>query len=309
MSPARQLLAVFAALFVVACPLIATGEDGPAPATAAAFPFRLGALQLVVVRGGAWRAANDGSVFGLNASRAAVTALLARSGARTDAVTMDVDALVVRLPNQLVLIDAGLGPRDHGVVAASLALAGIRPDEVTDVLVTHGHTDHVDGLVTAGGAPAFPRAVVRMSAREWASMRADRWEAATAKAIAPQVRVFQPGVEVLPGITPFALYGHTPGHVGYEIVSDGQRLVDIGDVAHSSIISLAEPGWTIDFDADRAAGVRTRKAELARLAADRTLAFAPHFPFPGIGRVIRSGDGCAWSPVSSPSPEQTSSGS
>ncbi|HEY2481948.1 MAG TPA: MBL fold metallo-hydrolase, partial [Caulobacteraceae bacterium] len=117
------------------------------------------------------------------------------------------------------------------------------------------------------------------------------------RTIAAQVRVFQPGAPVLPGITPIALYGHTPGHVGYEIVSDGQRLIDIGDIAHSPIISLAKPNWTIDFDEDRAAGASTRRAELARLAADRTLVFAPHFPFPGIGRVRRAGDGFSWAPA------------
>jgi glyoxylase-like metal-dependent hydrolase (beta-lactamase superfamily II) len=274
--------------------LAARAKDGPSQAAPAAHAFRLGALQLTVLRGGAWEAFNDGETFGLNASREAVSGVLARAGAPTDKVALDIDALLVRLPGRLLLIDAGLGPADHGVIIASLALAGVRPSEITDVLITHAHTDHVDGLVGEGGKPAFPHAVVRMSAREWTSMKQDRWEAATARVIASQVKVFEPGAEVLPGITPIALSGHTPGHVGYEIVSGGQRLIDIGDVAHSSIISLAKPDWTIDFDQDRAAGAQTRRAELTRLANAHGLVFAPHFPFPGIGYVVKAGDGFRW---------------
>ncbi|HEY1752561.1 MAG TPA: MBL fold metallo-hydrolase [Caulobacteraceae bacterium] len=256
MPLARLAVALIAAL-ALAGPLAARAEDGPMQKPPAAYSFRLGALRLAVARGGGWRALNDGTVFGKNATRAEVAAVLAKAGAPTDVVTMDVDALVVRLPGHVVLIDAGLGPADHGVVRQSLAMAGVKPAEVTDVLITHGHTDHVDGLVGDDGKPAFPAAVVRMSAREWASMQADKWEAGTARVIAPQVRTFAPGVELLPGITPIALYGHTPGHVGYVIASGGQRLVDIGDIAHSSIISLARPDWIIDFDSDPAMGART----------------------------------------------------
>lgn len=294
--PSRRIAAL-ALTLAVAMPIAAQAKDGPAEAPPAAHTFQLGALRPVVVRGGGWRAFNDGTVFGLNATRPEVTALLAKAGAPTDAVTLDVDALLVRLPGHVVLIDAGLGPADHEVILQSLAIAGVKPADVTDVLVTHGHTDHVGGLVDADNKPAFPNAIVRMSTREWASLQSDRWQTTLAKAIAPQVRVFEPGAELLPGITPIALYGHTPGHVGYVLVSGDARLVDIGDLAHSAIISLGKPGWTIDFDQDRDAGARTRQDELARLAADHTLIFAPHFPFPGIGRIAPAGDGYAWAPA------------
>src|SRR6185369_5237311 len=102
---------------------------------------------------------------------------------------------------------------------------------------------------------------------------------------------------VLPGITPIALYGHTPGHVGYEIVSRGARLEDIGDTAHSTIVNLAHPEWTGGMDLDQAAGAATRRRELQRLAASHALVFSPHFPFPGVGHIVRAGDGFAWRPV------------
>jgi glyoxylase-like metal-dependent hydrolase (beta-lactamase superfamily II) len=120
-----------------------------------------------------------------------------------------------------------------------------------------------------------------------------RAEAAVIKA---QVRTFEPGRPVLPGITPLALPGHTPGHVGYEIASQGTRLLDIGDTAHSAIVSLAEPDWTIAWDVDKPEGVRTRRQELQWLAATHELTFAPHFPFPGVGRIEARAEGFSFLP-------------
>ena len=108
---------------------------------------------------------------------------------------------------------------------------------------------------------------------------------------------FEPGSAVLPGVTTIALYGHTPGHTGYEIASQGKTLTDIGDIAHSSIVSLAKPEWTIAWDTDKAEGVKTRRKELAALAASHALMFAPHFPFPGVGRIEKAGDGYKFQPV------------
>lgn len=115
-------------------------------------------------------------------------------------------------------------------------------------------------------------------------------------AISSQVRTFEAGKQVLPGITPIAIDGHTPGHMGYEVVSKGHRLLDIGDTAHSSIVSLAKPDWTMGFDSDAAVGAASRRATLTRLSKTHELIFAPHFPFPGVGRIEAKGDGFIWRP-------------
>ena len=292
-SPHPAALALALALFAAAPP---TRADGPAPTPPAAASFRLGAFRLTALTDGAIASPNDGGDFGSQVGPAAVGALLAAAGAPTDRISLAVDALLLRIPGHIVLLDTGMGPAHHGALVASLALAGVAPGEITDVLITHGHFDHVGGLTTAQGAAAFPRAKIWLSEREWAAMRADPASRALVAAIAPQVRAFIPGRPILPGVTPLALYGHTPGHVGYQIVSHGARLEDIGDIAHSSIVSLARPDWTGGIDEDPQAGARTRRAELARLAAGHELIFAPHFPFPSIGWVVVSGAGYAWEP-------------
>jgi glyoxylase-like metal-dependent hydrolase (beta-lactamase superfamily II) len=99
-----------------------------------------------------------------------------------------------------------------------------------------------------------------------------------------------------PGVTSVALNGHTPGHVGYEITSGKQSLLDIGDMAHSSVISLKKPEWTVQFDDNKTTAMATRNAMFARLAKSHELVFAPHFPYPGIGHVVADGDAYTWVP-------------
>ncbi len=283
----------FAASLLVAAPALA----GPVPAAPAAVPFKLGALQLTSLRDASFEAPNDATVFGKDVGAAEVAKVLALNGVPTDKIALSVSALLVRLPGHVVLLDTGLGAGGKGVLVASLALAGVKPDAVTDVLITHSHGDHIGGLVGADGSSVFPKAAIRLSEKEWASVQGQPNMAALAKAVAPQVKTFVPGTPVLPGITPIAIDGHTPGHVGYEIESKGKKLLDIGDTAHSEIISLARPEWAMGFDFDKVVGAASRRATLTRLATTKELVFSPHFPFPGIGRVTPTRVAFAWAPV------------
>jgi glyoxylase-like metal-dependent hydrolase (beta-lactamase superfamily II) len=294
--PIRRL-AVAVALLLTLGGLAEAMDSGPFTAAPAAWRFRLGALELTALRDGGFATPNDGADFGSMVGSAAVTRLLAAAGAPTDAIRLDVAALLVRTPGHLVLLDTGLGPSNHGALPQSLAMAGVSPGQITDILITHAHFDHVGGLMSADHRSAFPNATIRMSATEWAWMRGQGETKALAAVIAPQVTTFEPGGTVLPGITSVALYGHTPGHVGYEITSQGQRLEDIGDAAHSSIISVERPDWTGGMDLDRPAAAASRRRALEHVAASGELVFAPHFPFPGVGRIEAKGEGFRWKPL------------
>jgi glyoxylase-like metal-dependent hydrolase (beta-lactamase superfamily II) len=277
---------------------LAAGSSEAAPlATApAAVSFTLGHLKLTALKDAENVMPNNGAVFGLGVGAAAVAQVLRDAGAPTDQIALGVDALLVRGNGRVMLFDTGLGPKVKGQLLASLALAGVSPDQVTDIFITHSHLDHVGGLATLDGRLAFPAAAIHMSAREWAFMRSQPRAAALVALIAPKVRTFEPDTVVAPGVRAVALYGHTPGHTGYEIASHGARLMDIGDAAHSSVISLAKPDWDIEYDQDRAAGRVTRRAILTRVAAGHEWVFAPHFPFPGVGHVESKGDGFVWAP-------------
>src|SRR6185369_9100060 len=158
------------------------------------------------------------------------------------------------------------------------------------------HPDHIGGLVIKG-ALAFPNATIRMTAAEWTWLQGMTDQADLVKLITPKVATFAPGAEVVPGITSVEIKGHTPGHSGYEITSGKDHLLDIGDAAHSSIISLAKPAWHMGFDSDQDVGAASRIAELAQLAKSQETIFAPHFPFPGVGKIKAQADHYVWRPT------------
>jgi glyoxylase-like metal-dependent hydrolase (beta-lactamase superfamily II) len=287
-----KFAAIAAAL--LAAPLAAA--PAPQPITPEARWFTVGSVKLAALHDGDFLIPNDGTTFGVDVGVAAVTAALAAAGAPTDTIRVSVSALLVLLPGHVVVIDTGFGPV-MGKLIPSLAAAGITPAQVTDVLVTHSHGDHVGGLVTADGTPAFPNAKVRMAAAEWTFLQGNAGAAKLAAAIAPQVATFAPGAEVVPGITAVAVRGHTPGHVAYELKSGRGRLLDIGDSAHSSIVSLGHPDWAMGFDSDQAVGKASRRTLLTDLSKSHETVFAPHFPYPGVGTVTAKGDGFVWVPA------------
>ena len=257
--------------------------------------FYVGKIKVSVLHDGRYIEANDGKSFGVDAGATAVGEVLRAAGLPTDRITLSVNTLLVHSGRRVLLLDTGLGIKDHGVMLASLKVAGVSPAAVTDVLITHSHGDHVGGLVDATGHLAFPKATVRMTIAEWDWFQ-KQGPAQIVGVIANHVRTFAPGARIAPGVTSVALTGHTPGHVGYEIASGSSRMLDIGDLAHSSIISLQKPLWTNAYDNDAAAGKEIRQQTLGRLAQDRELVFSPHFPYPGIGHIVSTGDGFTWMP-------------
>ncbi|NWD52948.1 MBL fold metallo-hydrolase, partial [Pseudomonas gingeri] len=229
----KQALA-FSALLTACSAAVAqaqTAADGPA-----AQLFHVGAFEVTALRDKVNTFPNDGKVFGAEVGTQAVADVLAAAGAPTDSITLGVDALLVKDAGKRILIDTGLGPNVQGLLIPSLAKAGYSPAQITDVLITHVHGDHIGGLVTAGGTQAFPQAVVKISAPDWTWLQGQADMANLVKVIAPQVKTFAPGDEVAPGIRSVPLKGHTPGHVGYQLTSGKAQLLDVGDLAHSSIL-------------------------------------------------------------------------
>jgi glyoxylase-like metal-dependent hydrolase (beta-lactamase superfamily II) len=263
---------------------------------AAAQSFRVGELQVWALRDAQVSVTNNGKVFGVDAEPDAVTELLQAADLPNDRISLSVNVLLLRFGKLVVLLDSGVGAASRGALVKSLQKAGVEIDDVTNVLITHPHMDHIGGLITPAGSPAFPNAIVQMTEAAWAALQ--RQYPMLGKAIAQQVHVFAPGAQVLPVVRSVPLAGHTPGHTGYEIASGNARLLDIGDLAHSSLISLARPQWTLGFDEDKATAKATRIEKLGELARSHEHIFAPHFAFPGTGYILVQDEAYSWKPDS-----------
>ncbi len=236
---------------------------------------------------------------------------------RTNPTPTAVIAFLVNTGNKLVLVDTGaakvFGPT-LGQVLSNLKAAGYDPAQVDTVLLTHLHGDHVGGLLTPEGQPAFPNAQVYAAKAD-----ADFWLSPASLAKAPEdkkmffkapqdatapyikaghFKTFEGNEEIQPGIKPVDEHGHTPGHTGYLFESKGQKLLIWGDVVHNAAVQFPQPKVTIEFDNDQAKALATRMKLFGWTAKDALLVAGAHLPFPGIGHVRAEGKhSYTWVPI------------
>lgn len=282
----------------------------PAPASADVKAFSIGTLSAFALRDGALEFPNDNQVFGVGRTPEEVAAVLSAAGAPTDKIQLSLQPLLVKAGERVLLFDTGaasnFGPT-AGKLPASLAAAGIAAASVTDIFVSHAHGDHIGGVVDAAGKLAFPNATVHLSKPEWeflTQLDAEKAKAfgignhaALIAALAPKLDAFAPDTELVPGaVKAVAIKGHTPGHSGYLIGSGADTLLYIGDAMHSHIVSVHKPEWVNAFDGggDTAVAAASRRNLLEQNAATGQRIYAVHFPFPGVGKFEKRGEGYAW---------------
>jgi glyoxylase-like metal-dependent hydrolase (beta-lactamase superfamily II) len=282
-------------------------------ATPGVYRYRIGTFELTALYDGIWyRPIND--AFIRNAPFAEVESALDKAFMPHDKLTTPFTTLIVYTGSKLVLLDTGTGGQvspSAGALRANLAAAGIDPKAVDQIVISHFHPDHINGIKDKDNTLIFPNAEIMVPAPEWAYWMDDaNMNAAAADLkltfrnqrriftdIARQVTQFQPGKEVAPGIVTLPAAGHTPGHTVFAIHSGDQSLLVLGDTAQHPAIFARHPDWQAAFDIDGAAAVATRKKLFDRAAADRMLVTGYHFPFPACGHLIKTTTGYEHVPV------------
>ena len=267
-----------------------------APATPAAPAFsgraqtiKLGAFEVTTLLGGVSMRDNPIEAFGVGADPAEFDRLSAENFIPTDRTGSSFTLTLVKTPDALVLFDTGMIADNS---KASLAAAGYAPGDVTHIVLTHMHPDHISGLM-AGAAPNFPNAQLifpKMENDFWSANPSEAYTANVAP-LAAKARQIADGEEVLPGIHAEGAYGHTPGHTTYLLESDGQKLLITGDTFNHYAYSVQRPGWHVRFDQDKEAGAATRTRVLARLAGERIPCIGYHMPFPALAFIAPNGEG------------------
>nr|WP_052068511.1 MULTISPECIES: MBL fold metallo-hydrolase [Thalassobacter] len=232
--------------------------------------------------------------------------ILAQYGQDSERLTPECNLALYRDGTNTVLFDVGSGPDfmpTAGTIVDSLDAIGLAPEDITHVLFTHAHPDHIWGLLDDFDEPLFYEASYMMGRAEW-----DYWwnpetvntigdaRAAFAvgakrrmEAIEDAVMLFDDGDEVLPGIAALSTPGHTPGHMAFEVRQGTEAALIVGDAIGNHHVAFAKPGWESGSDQDGITAAATRQMLLDRLSQEQMALVGFHLPDGGMGRAEKDG--------------------
>jgi glyoxylase-like metal-dependent hydrolase (beta-lactamase superfamily II) len=288
----------------------------PVNSEAAYHHFRLGDATAYVLSDG-YLDAPVQPMLATEAEPAAVAEVLA-SHFQTPQAQLPFNVLLVHLRNEWVLFDAGAGGFSAPTIGRLLpvmASAGVKPEQISAIFISHAHPDHVGGLVDAKtGQLLFPQAKHFIHRREFeywtgpspdvSGLRLSKEMIAGALKTAqtvlgaakPKLEMVAPGDKLIEGVELIDAPGHTPGHLAFAITSGNEQLLHIVDAAHHEVLMFAHLDWTMAGDSVPAQASATRKQLFDRAAADRTRIFAAHFGYPALGYVRRNDTGYEFVP-------------
>ena len=282
-------------------------------ANAGSYHFRVGDIRATVLSDGL--IGGPPRIYASDAPEADLQTVLRRAFLPTDHLTLNLNTLLIETGGRRILLEAGagatMGPHG-GRIVANLAAIGLTPSDIDVIVVSHTHPDHVGNLRGGDGGKAFPHATVFAPKADWdffvkgepdlsympvpADFR-NRFGAAIKRSLEPvtaTVELYEPGREIVPGLTTIAAAGHTPGMVAFLIDSGSDQLLLTADLAYHPVVNIDRP-WRPDRDKEAALAARRRIFD--RAAAEQMMVLGFHYPFPGLGRMLKIDDGYAWVPA------------
>ncbi|MDP5218970.1 MBL fold metallo-hydrolase [Ruegeria sp. 2205SS24-7] len=234
-----------------------------------------------------------------------LTELMAKRSITLTKYEPECNVTLYRDGTNTVLFDVGAGPDfmpASGKLSESLSAMGLSPEEVTHVIFTHAHPDHIWGVLDDFDDPLFPNAMHHFGRKEWDywwnpstvdSIGADLASFAVGakrrmEVIEDRVELFDDGQDILPGIAARASYGHTPGHMTFELRNGSEPAMIVGDALGNPHVAFERPDWHSGTDQDPVAAAAARISLLDQIAHDHMKIIGFHLPNGGIGRVERS---------------------
>jgi glyoxylase-like metal-dependent hydrolase (beta-lactamase superfamily II) len=288
--------------------------ETPLEPTIGVYRYKVGDIEVTAVYDGIWRKPHD-PAFIKNASVEETKEALAKAGLTTEFMPIPLTVIVLKIGDKHIMVDAGSGVGQWQANAtnlpANMKAAGIDRSQISTILVSHFHPDHVWGLMEKGtNAPVFPNAELIVNATEY-NWRMDpgrveklaEGRKAAGKRIATVFptwknwKLVEDNTEVAPGVRLLAAYGHTPGHSAFLVTSGNDQLMVSNDTMYVPALLAPHPDWQGAYDQDYPMAVATRRKLIDRVIADKMMICGAHFPFPGAGAFVKDGDAYAFTPV------------
>jgi glyoxylase-like metal-dependent hydrolase (beta-lactamase superfamily II) len=299
----REILASGAAL-------VASSSMGLLPSIAHA-QVDLGDIRLDVVSDGSLTL--PGSFIFETMPKVELAPILKRYNQSAEVLTPPCNVTLMRRGDKTILFDVGSGPDfspNSGILLDSLAALDVSPEDVTDIVFTHAHPDHLWGLLDDFDDPLFAQANYMIGKSEW-----DYWmnpstvdeigDARVSFAVGARRRLeliedsiafFEDGQEILPGVAARATFGHTPGHMAIEVRDGSESVMILGDCIGNHHVAFAKPEWNSGSDQDEEAAAKTRMSLMDQLSHEKTRIIGFHLAGNGVGYVEKSQDGYVFIP-------------
>jgi len=212
--------------------------------------------------------------------------------------------MVVVTPKRRILIDASL---NSTWLEAGLRKLELANRDITDVLISHGDGDHIQGLVTEAGELRFPNARYLVHSKLWSDWVRNEdgafYSEPQREASQILVRLAKDRTQwvvaeraIMPGIRAISSPGHRESHLAF-LIRDGEfALLHVGDAFLHEIL-LEDLSRGIVFDEDPVEAIATRKALLARAIEEDAILCSSHFPHAGLWQTELSANGFAYVPA------------
>lgn len=289
-------------------------KSKPMPLGSGYYRKRIGNIELNVITDGTL--ALSSAVMGAGrATPEQVANALEQSHQPLDVIPTHIHCSLIKSGDQIILVDTGIagawGP-DGGLLPQNLENAGFSPSDITDVVLTHAHPDHILGALDSEGKLVFPDAAHHITQAEldqWYGLYSSidsiedegfagmvRTIHQVLEAVRKNLNIVSDGEELAPGVSIMALPGHTNGHFGLQLESNEQTHWFLADIAHNHELFFAHPNWGIDYDTNGEQAIATRQKVFEKVATEGIEVSGSHFPFPAIGHITKSNDGYRWLP-------------
>lgn len=274
--------------------------------------FTIGKFAVSTVRDGKVVAEKPHETFGTNQKPEDVAAALEANMLPSDKFINSFAPTLVDTGTDVILFDTGFGEggraNGNGQLLSGLQSLGYEPGQISVVVLTHMHGDHIGGLME-GGKPAFANARYVTGRTEYdfwvnpermgtPAEQSHQNVLAKVQPLAEKLTFIEDEGEVVPGIRGLNAFGHSPGHMIFRVESEGRALILTADTANHFVLSLQRPDWEVRFDMDKAQAAATRKKVFDMIATDRLAFVGYHMPFPAAGFVEKAGEGYRFVPVS-----------